>query len=73
MPLYEYRCKKCGAQFEALVANSDSRPACKACGSRSLEKLLSAFSAKVGGGSTLPCEGGACNTGSCPTGSCPFS
>ena len=42
MPLFEYRCKSCGRDFEALV--TPSRPAaCPSCGSTSLEKRLSVF------------------------------
>ena len=40
MPIYEYQCKGCGQQFEALVRKSDT-PACPACRSTDLERLLS--------------------------------
>jgi len=41
MPIYEYRCKKCGTQLEVLVRSSDKQPKrCKKCGG-SLEKLFS--------------------------------
>ena len=42
MPLYEYSCRKCGHQFEALVRSHDT-PACPACGASELERLLSLF------------------------------
>lgn len=42
MPLYEYRCRGCGHQFEALVRTGDA-PACPACKSADLEQLLSMF------------------------------
>ena len=42
MPLYEYCCQKCGAQFEMLVSlSSDKKPACESCGSEDLKKLIS--------------------------------
>ena len=42
MPLYEYRCKACGAVSEFLSTyDSDSRPECKSCGSADLEKMIS--------------------------------
>lgn len=42
MPLYEYRCKKCGHQFEIIQKFSDKlQSKCPKCGAR-LEKLLSA-------------------------------
>lgn len=40
MPIYEYQCKGCGHQFEALVRKSDV-PACPSCASPDLERLLS--------------------------------
>ena len=40
MPIFEYRCKSCGQQFEALVRKSDT-PTCPSCQSVDLEKLLS--------------------------------
>jgi putative FmdB family regulatory protein len=41
MPVYEYRCRDCGATFEALVrAGTDA--ARLHCGSASWDKLLSA-------------------------------
>jgi putative FmdB family regulatory protein len=41
MPIYEYRCKKCGAHSEVLLKLSDKQPSrCRVCGGR-LEKLIS--------------------------------
>lgn len=40
MPLYDYRCTGCGHTFEALVLKG-KEPACAACGSSALERLLS--------------------------------
>lgn len=65
MPMYEYRCKKCGHVMEVLEkADAGNRHTCSKCGSRRMEKLLSAFS--VGGG-------GSSSAASCPTGACPLS
>ena len=45
MPIYEYTCKKCGrltSVFQRSVgAAADAR--CKACGSKQLERAMSAF------------------------------
>ena len=43
MPLYDYACRKCGHEFEALVRAGGSTPACTECGSEDLERLLSGF------------------------------
>ena len=40
MPLYDFRCAACGAEFEALVRASKA-PVCAACGSESVERLPS--------------------------------
>ena len=41
MPIFEYSCKGCGQQFEALVRPQDAAPACPSCKSADLEKLIS--------------------------------
>lgn len=40
MPIFEYKCRTCGNQFEALVRKSDT-PSCPSCKGSDLEKLLS--------------------------------
>ena len=42
MPLYEYTCRGCGHQFEALVLKH-TVPACPSCQSQDLERMLSLF------------------------------
>ena len=42
MPLYEYRCRQCGHEFEALV-RAGSSPTCPGCNADDLERLLSLF------------------------------
>ena len=41
MPIYEYLCKSCEQQFEALVLRGEEPKTCKACGGEQLERLLS--------------------------------
>lgn len=43
MPLYEYRCRACGHEFEALVRR-ESAAVCPKCEADDLERLLSSFS-----------------------------
>ena len=40
MPIYEYACKACSHEFEALV-RGEKVPACPSCQSQDLERLLS--------------------------------
>jgi putative FmdB family regulatory protein len=42
MPLYDFHCRGCSCEFEALVRAGDS-PKCPECGSTDLERLLSTF------------------------------
>jgi putative FmdB family regulatory protein len=44
MPLYEYACKACSTEFEALVRTKEA-PACPACHGTDLERKLSVFAA----------------------------
>lgn len=48
MPLHEYKCKKCGYEFEELVNNSEEFISCKKCGGE-VEMFLSVFSSAVEG------------------------
>ena len=45
VPIYEYKCRKCGRLTSVFLRNAGSAAAtrCKACGSRSLERTMSAF------------------------------
>ena len=40
MPIHDFRCSACGVTFELLVRGSTD-PACTACGSTALERLVS--------------------------------
>ena len=67
MPIYTFKCKKCGNEFELLVGISSSKmeQKCPKCGSKEIEKLLSSFS--VGKSNTSS------SSTSCPTGTCPLT
>ena len=44
MPLYEYRCGKCGIKFEHLqLSSSEKRPACPKCNAADVVKQFSPF------------------------------
>ena len=49
MPLYDYQCKKCGHEFEALIRTGDPAPTCTECGSGDLERLLTSFAVSTDG------------------------
>ncbi|HIE38832.1 MAG TPA: zinc ribbon domain-containing protein [Anaerolineales bacterium] len=63
MPIYEYRCQKCGERFEKFVRSFSAQQTleCPRCGSDEVEKAVSLF----GVGSSTHSSGAAvCSTGS---------
>jgi putative FmdB family regulatory protein len=51
MPIYEYRCERCGHELEALQKISDAPLTdCPACGESALKKLISAAAFRLKGG-----------------------
>ena len=68
MPLYEFRCAKCGHVFEELVmagAAGRERLQCPACASARVKKVLSTFATGGMAADAPPCGGGggACGSG----------
>lgn len=73
MPIFEYKCAKCGHVMEVLQKSLTAEPpVCEKCGGAKLQKLLSGFAV----GKTAPapaCDscfnspacGGACSGGTC--------
>ena len=62
MPIFEYVCKECDHQFEALVYGKE-KAECPKCQSSNLAPQLSVFAVSPRGSSAAPSAGGAC--GSC--------
>ncbi|MBR0225873.1 MAG: zinc ribbon domain-containing protein [Thermoguttaceae bacterium] len=52
MPIYEYKCNKCGATFEALIRSSSEAPQCPECNSKEVGRLMSAPAASHSEGSS---------------------
>ncbi|OGV71606.1 MAG: hypothetical protein A3K18_22300 [Lentisphaerae bacterium RIFOXYA12_64_32] len=80
MPIYEYKCKKCGNRFEHLARRlAETAPDCPKCGTPKPVKQLSTFSARVAvAAPASPCASGRCPgnasaRSSCASGACPFS
>ena len=62
MPIYEYKCLKCGVKFELLqnMNKSDDGKSCPKCGDTKTERQFSSFSSSTG-------KGSGCDSGVCPT------
>ena len=72
MPIFEYVCKSCGNEFEAIVRGSESTR-CPKCEATRLEKKLSVFAVATGGRSTQSMPemgGGGCGRCGDPNGPC---
>jgi putative FmdB family regulatory protein len=67
MPLYEYRCRDCGNQFEILQGLGEGAEglSCTSCGAEALDKRYSTFAAHGGAGIEA---GGGCGAADCGSG-----
>ncbi|HUS73089.1 MAG TPA: zinc ribbon domain-containing protein [Sedimentisphaerales bacterium] len=65
MPIYEYKCGKCG-RINEFLENFSSRSSrtCVYCGSKKLEKQFSVFAPGVKVGDSKRCHG--CSDNTCP-------
>lgn len=52
MPIYEFKCTKCGNSYESLCfrVSGEDRSPCPSCGSQESEKLMSSFASLSSGG-----------------------
>jgi putative FmdB family regulatory protein len=69
MPLYEYICKDCGNEFDAIrsIKDSDAPLECGECHSDQTSRKISLFFAQSGG---RVVAGGSSGCGSCGGGTC---
>lgn len=63
MPIYEYKCKGCGKEFEAIVFSSDETcPCCPDCDCQDVDKLMSSGAIRANG---IPTGSGGFNPPAC--------
>jgi len=64
MPIFEYRCAKCGERYETLDARADrATPRCPRCGAAEAKRLISTFS--VGRSQADAPPSGPCGSSDC--------
>jgi putative FmdB family regulatory protein len=69
MPIYEYRCRGCGNDFEKYLPRTTAAVACPACASDDVMRKLSVFGMKTdgalvsSGGAPMSGGGGCCGGG----------
>lgn len=66
MPIYEYKCQKCGAKFETRrsINENDKDVKCPKCGTESPRRVFSAFATAGGADSESTAATSSCS----PTG-----
>jgi len=72
MPIFEYRCDRCGKPFEELVFG-DAAVECPACHSKAVTKQFSVPARPMAGRAAAPvpaCESGMPSSGCCGGGAC---
>ena len=70
MPIYEYKCKNCDEEFEALVFRSDETPPCPNCKGEDIKRMMSACGFKTGGATADTGSAGAPSSGSSSCAGC---
>jgi putative FmdB family regulatory protein len=76
MPIYEYRCTKCGDDFEEIASLNAPAPECPSCHSPRTEKLMSRACHRTGGfthtagDTTMPSRSSSSGCSGCAGGNC---
>ena len=67
MPIYEFHCPRCQDEFEVLVMRSNEKVNCPQCDCKKVERLMSGFAHKSGGGKMVSSNSGcaSCSASSC--------
>jgi putative FmdB family regulatory protein len=68
MPIYEYVCDDCGAEYERIVRNLSTKVNCPKCASARSTMQLSVFAAH--GGNGVKSSSGSSSSGSSAGGGC---
>jgi putative FmdB family regulatory protein len=70
MPIFEYRCKSCGAEFERIEVSGEGPGRCKQCASPRVERVLSVFAVAGRASKSRFNEPGPCPCGAPRRGMC---
>ncbi|MHC4726570.1 MAG: FmdB family zinc ribbon protein [Planctomycetota bacterium] len=77
MPIFEYKCNKCGHTMEFLEkTRTPKKHKCQKCGTSDILKLLSGFAvgqSKSAAPTCESCPSGPSPTSACSGGACPYS
>ncbi|WP_027364841.1 FmdB family zinc ribbon protein [Desulfotruncus alcoholivorax] len=72
MPIYEFRCDKCGNRFEKLcsLGENGKELKCPKCSAVGAHRVMSGFTKKSSGGTEVIGSGGGSGCGSCSSTNC---
>lgn len=68
MPIYEYRCLGCQAEFEQIVFGAEGQVECPSCKGKNVKRLMSAAAFKCNGNFVSTASSGGCS--GCSSHSC---
>ncbi|HUI41154.1 MAG TPA: zinc ribbon domain-containing protein [Terriglobia bacterium] len=66
MPIFEYRCRDCGAHFEKLQRSATEAVTCTRCKGSELDRLLSVFAVSGASEAAAAIEDGPCGACGAP-------
>ena len=66
MPIYNYRCKECGAEFDKMMrlSEADHTPVCPECGSLDTRKQITTFASPTASSSPKSSASSSCSSSS---------
>lgn len=72
MPIYEFKCKDCGEEFEVFIRNKEeiSEINCKSCKSKNIERLMSVVHSLIGSSKSSSEKPQISEQHTCPVGTC---
>jgi putative FmdB family regulatory protein len=72
MPIYEFKCEDCGAEFEVFLKNKEelSEVTCKVCHSKNIKRLMSVVNSIISDSGSSSNKPKIVESHTCPTGTC---
>ena len=70
MPIFEYQCRECKQEFEAILWRDSEKVECPDCGTPEVTRMISSFAVSNGSSGNLTDEAGPCHCGAPRRGMC---
>lgn len=70
MPIFEYHCPRCDADFEEIVRSAETAVTCASCGHAGVSRKLSVFAFRSKGSDRPSASSGSSSCSGCSASSC---